>query len=371
MPTISYETNPEKIKSVISHILKHQAFQVTSVSAKPEYHFHNQNYETSSMYATEKQGNYRIICIVPEWTKEEFINLNKKYCQHIENLMTTYDWKNQLSKKPVNNYQFHNRSFNNYDEYKKLQTQFFKKFPYALSTGLTLVINDKDITNVNTSGTIDQTNIFDNNSENSSEKNLTDCLPIRIAATFPNNMLTNKQENLAYKVPYQTFVNLLKALPNCQQNPADILDLMNDYQCQDIKSCFIFVSNRYNYQLYPLNNLDSHFEQLVTVSLIVSHKINSIEMLNDLSINISNRNTLAMYQPLQKYNPELFDSINNIQNVQTNISFNDPVIRTFPQNFETLLKQTDDIDYSLYYHNQHYYRITTKDIQQIDINKEE
>lgn len=367
MSTISYESDPKKIKSVINHILEHRVFQVTSVSAKPEYHFYNQNYETSSMYATDKQGNYRIICIVPEWTKEEFINLNKKYCQHIENLMTTYDWTNRLSKKPFNNYQLHNRFDDRYDEYKKLRTQFFKKFPYAISTGLALIINDKDIANVNTSGTVDQTNIFDNNSK----KNLTNYLPIRIAATFPNNMSTNKQKNSAYKVPYQTFVSLLKALPNCQQNPTDISSYRHDYQCANIKDCFLFIHNRFNYQLYPLNNLNGCFEQQVTVSLIVSHKINSIEMLNDLNINISNNNMLSKYRSLQEYNPELFASVNNIRNVQTDISFSDPVIRSFPQNFETLLKQTDDIDYSLYYHNQHYYRITTKKIQQIDINKEE
>lgn len=350
-------TDPYQIQQYVNIILHGVPFRVTSKSATPEYNVSKKDFENTDMYVTPKQGDYHFFIIKMKKPTNWIKIRNHQYAQAIRKETNRLAFPKEHEKPFDNSYSERNYYMTKLsDPTKLMQNAILKKYPDFFDYRILIIINDKDIEETKKKTPTIQDDLFGHNQK----KAPSSYLPIRIASAIYDDYEGPSDSTI--EVNPKDFNQIIAKLPGCEEHVNDAKNLPRSNQ--DISNVWMLSHSRYQYELHNEQS-KFYFIHRVISSLIIDHQINNMADFENLAINPFGKiEDIANYQNLKEYNPELFNR--QAKNIQTDLpKFKQPVIKEYPQNFETLLKQTDPKEYSLYYHQGHYYRINRKGVSQI------
>lgn len=344
-------TDKNKAQQYVNMILNHQAFHVDSYDKKPEYNPFNQDYTRKTMYVTQKQGDYEYLTIRPEISQEETIALSKTYSKEIEKLLQKYPIKSIPQRFPYRYAKRHNIEKATLKQTKNIEKELLQKFPFINIQGLLIIINKRDYKVINS---LEQAEL----------------LPIRIASTFSHEIIDSQEKidkNTSLTISSKDFHDLVKCLPGCNnKNLLSSIWPLREPNMENLNVNNLFSTYRYTYSLLT-GKANSNMETQIIKALIISQTIKSKSDFVNPQINpYPDFTNISDYRPLKKYNPTLSlfnEQFSHTKNSLT--SFKEPTIKTYPQNFETLLKQTDPKEQSVYFNNENFYKIQMDNVYKL------
>lgn len=312
-------TNTKEAQSYIQAILENKCFKVTSTSKDDKLDPTNHNFSDFNIYINPKKGDYSYFVISPIYENEEA--KNQHYKRWLKNAK-----ENITINKKINAYRFYD--FEKRNALKKTR-------PEAIEDSILIIINNNEAINWPVQvPIINAVGIYDFN-----------CIkkPFQIKGQKTN------PEYGQYFVSENQFKAISKNLPYHLNNGLINYNwFLNDIYNFDKSKTHAYNSmlilhqlDHYSYCIKHINKNDLNYDNALINALIQLGQIKDFpDLLNPKTnplyyqTNIIN-NLSDDIQNSLKINPD-FEIVDNQQP-----TFKPETIKIYPQNFETLLKQTD------------------------------